>query len=303
MPIKFADIYAKADKMISDHHEIPLVLFGYPDELSLQAVKQAAARRWVRPVFAFMENKNTVQDLLAREALNLEDYEVMSNKDKVDLLREALLYAVQSSGILMRGSFQSGEFFKILMNKTNFISPGDIASHIGLFESDRFNRLILVTDGGINIKPTLETKPAIVRNAVETARKFGIEQPKVALLAAVESVYIQMQDALDDAVISKMADRGVIGDAFVDGPLSLDVALIPAVAKEKKVKGPVPGNADILVVSRIEVGSGLYKALFIFGKCQSAGIIVGGKVPVVMTSRSQDVLSRFNSIAAALAIN
>jgi len=302
MSIKFADIYDLVDRKASGKREIPLLLFGYPDELSLRAVKQAAAKKWVRPVFAFSDNKSLVKELLAKEGMNIDDYETMSNKDKVDLLREALLYTTESFGVLMRGSIKSGEFFKILMNKTNFTSPGDIATHIGLFESDRFNRLILVTDGGINIKPTLETKPAIVRNAVETARKFGIVQPKVALLAAVESVYIQMQDALDDAVISKMADRGVIGDALVDGPLSIDVALIPEVAKEKKVKGEVPGYADILVVSRIEVGSGLYKALFIFGKCQSAGIVVGGKVPVVMTSRSQDVQSRVHSIAAALAL-
>ncbi len=303
MSITFKDIFTKADQISRSKGPTPLILYGKANEYSLRSVMIAEDKGWIRPVFALSEINKTTEDLFQQCGLNFSKYEVLKVANESDLLKMAVAYADENKALIMRGRIHFTTMIDALFSETDFAPRGSLVSHIGFFESDKFGRIILITDGGVNIRPTLEKKPKIVQNAINAARRIGIEKPKAALLAAVEAVYIQMEDSLDDAVISKMADRGVFGDAYVDGPLSLDVAIRPDAAKEKKVTGQVAGNADILIVSRIEVGNGLYKALFMFGKCKSAGILVGGKFPVVLTSRSQDVESRINSIAIAIILD
>jgi phosphate butyryltransferase len=235
---------------------------------------------------------------------DIQGMEVISAKYDVELVMKAVALIKERNGILMRGRVSIKDMLHALLLKdTGFTVKGKILSHIGFFESEKFPRLLMVTDGGVNIQPNLEKKVLIVKNAVEVAEKIGLNRPKVALLAAIETIVTSSDDMVDDAVIAKMSDRGTFGNAAVDGPLSFDVALVPHAAQEKNVVGEVAGKADILVTSRIEIGNGLFKGLFIFGESHSAGLVVGGKFPVVMTSRSQTVESRMNSIALALILS
>jgi phosphate butyryltransferase len=146
------------------------------------------------------------------------------------------------------------------------------------------------------LKPDLDQKVKIIHNSIAVARLLGIIQPRLALLAAVETVMSGMPVSLEDAIISKMADRGQIKDAFIDGPLSLDGALIREVAESKGIKGPVAGQADILIVDKIEVGNAIYKALVVFGDSLAAGIVAGARRPIIITSRSDQLRSKIVSI-------
>ena len=303
MSITFSDIWRKADEVAKKNGPTPLVLLGAMDEYSQKAMTAASSKGWIKPVFARLK-KNAKNTAPAESPKIFENAEVIIADTDMELVFASVKYALENKGIMMRGRVTARDMLHAFAHSDcNFKIPKKMITHIGFFESEKFPRLIMVTDGGVSIKPTLEQKTEIVKNVIEVARGIGFEQPKVAMLAAVEAVYLAMEASLDDAVLAKMADRGNFGNALVDGPLSFDVALIPRAAKEKKVIGPVAGYADILVVNRIEVGNGLYKTLFLFGDARSAGLVVGGKAPVVMTSRSQSLDSKINSIALAKILN
>jgi phosphate acetyltransferase len=160
-----------------------------------------------------------------------------------------------------------------------------------------YTRPLLVTDAAINIAPTLEDKVCIVQNAIDLAHVLGIETPKVAILAAVEMVNPAMPSTLDAAALCKMADRGQIKGGLVDGPLAFDNAVSPVAAKEKGIVSAVAGQADILVVPDIEAGNMLVKQMTFMGGADAAGIVLGAKVPIVLTSRADDTRTRLASCA------
>jgi phosphate acetyltransferase len=157
--------------------------------------------------------------------------------------------------------------------------------------------VLLVTDGAINIAPTLEDKVDICQNAIDLAKAFGIDKPKVAILAAVETVNSKMQATLDAAALCKMADRGQITGGVLDGPLAFDNAISLEAARTKKIESLVAGRADILVVPDLESGNMLAKQLQYLAGADSAGIVLGTRVPIVLTSRSDSVRTRLASTA------
>ncbi len=152
-------------------------------------------------------------------------------------------------------------------------------------------------DGALNIAPNLELKIDIVKNAVRTAQLLGITKPHVALLSAIELVDPNQHTSIDNAIIAKMADRGQIKGAFIDGPLALDNAVDPEAAKIKAIKSEVAGLADVLIVDNVDVGNVFYKSLVYFARMQVAGVITGGSAPIILTSRADSAQSKYNSIA------
>jgi phosphotransacetylase len=173
-------------------------------------------------------------------------------------------------------------------------------SHCFLMQTPAYPRPFIITDAAINIAPTLEEKADIVRNAVDLAHAFGIARPRVAILAAVETINPHMPATLDAAILCKMADRGQIAGAMLDGPLAFDNAVSAAAARTKGIVSDVAGSADILVVPDLESGNMLAKQLEYLGGAVSAGIVVGARVPIVLTSRADSRESRIASCAVAL---
>jgi len=173
-------------------------------------------------------------------------------------------------------------------------------SHCFVMQTPAYPRPFLITDAAINIAPTLQDKFDIVRNAIDLAHAFGIERPRVAVLAAVETVNPHMPATLDAAALCKMADRGQIEGAVVDGPLAFDNAVSAAAARTKGIVSPVAGAADILVVPDLESGNMLAKQLEYLGGASSAGIVLGARVPIVLTSRADSREARIASCAVAL---
>jgi len=165
-----------------------------------------------------------------------------------------------------------------------------------------YHKVLIVTDGAINIAPTLEDKVHIVQNAIDLARSFGVERPKVAILAAVESVNSKMPATLDAAALCKMADRGQIKGGVLDGPLAFDNAISREAADIKKIKSEVAGDPDILVAPDLEAGNMLAKQLSFLANADSAGLVLGAKVPVILTSRADSLRARIASCAVAVLV-
>lgn len=199
--------------------------------------------------------------------------------------------------ILMKGSVQTGTLLKAALDKTNGLYMGRLASHLIVLEIPGFDRLLISTDGGLNIAPTVMEKADIVRNAVDVARALGVETPKVACVAAVETVNPKMQATMDAAVLSKMADRGAFGNALVDGPLAMDNILSEAAAKKKGIHSQVAGHADVLLAPCIEVANVFSKTLNYVAHSSNAGIVMGTAAPIILPSRASDLKSKYASLA------
>ena len=203
----------------------------------------------------------------------------------------------QQADFIIKGSVHTDELMGVLIDKTQNLRTERRMSHVWLMESPTYHKLLTLTDCALNVVPDLLTKKDILQNAIDFAHALDIEQPKVAILAAVEEVKPQMQSTIDAAALCKMADRGQITGALLDGPLAFDNAISQQSADIKHIHSPVTGDVDILLVPDLEAGNMLGKQLIYLGEAKAAGIVMGSKVPIVLTSRSDDELDRLYSIA------
>ena len=200
---------------------------------------------------------------------------------------------------LMKGHLHTDVFLGAIFKRETGLRMGQALSHVFVQDIPGFDRLVMITDAAINIAPDLQTKAAIARNAIHLAKSLGVAVPKVAALAAVEKVNPNMETTLHAAALSKMADRGQIKGGLIDGPLAMDNAVSPAAAKLKGIESDVAGYADILLVPTIETGNILFKSNTYLAGAVTAGIVLGAKCPVILTSRSDDERARLASCAVA----
>ena len=245
-------------------------------------------------------------DAIAAEAgkagVDLAGMEVVHQADPLAAVAEATrLVSSGQADILMKGFVHTDDFLRGVLNKDYGLRSGSIMSHVFVAELGDPDRLMFITDGAMNIAPDLETKACILLNAVYLAEIFGLTEPKVAVLTAVELVNPTMPATLEAAALAAMGRRRqFVPAAVVDGPLALDDAVSIRAAEHKKITGPVAGGADILLVPDIETGNILAKSLVYFGSRRLVGLLVGAKAPVVLTSRADSAEVKLLSVAAAV---
>lgn len=215
-------------------------------------------------------------------------------------LKAAMAAGAGEVGALMKGSLHSGQFLHAILQPESRLRAARTLSHCALMSVPTYARQFIVTDVALNIAPTTDQKRDICQNAIGFARALGIKVPRVAVLAAIEMVETRMQATLDGAILAKMADRGQIVGGIVDGPLDLDAAVDAEAARVKGIASSVCGIADVLLVPNIEAGNMVYKNLTFMADAQMAGIVVGAKVPVILTSRADTIAARQFSAAAAV---
>ena len=202
--------------------------------------------------------------------------------------------------LLMKGSLHSDELLAAVVAKDGGLRTGRRISHVFIMDVPTYHKVLVVTDGAINIAPTLEEKADICRNAIDLAHAMGIELPKIAVLAAVETVTSKMPATIDAACLCKMADRGQLTGALFDGPLAFDNAISKEAAKIKGITSEVAGDPDILLAPDLEAANILAKQLSFLANADSAGLVLGARVPVILTSRADSVRSRIASCGVAM---
>jgi phosphate acetyltransferase len=202
--------------------------------------------------------------------------------------------------LLMKGSLHSDELLGAVVARETGLRTGRRLSHVFLMDVPTYHKVLIVTDGAINIAPGLEDKADIVQNAIDLAHSFGVERPKVAILAAVETVTSKMPATLDAAALCMMAARGQITGGVLDGPLAFDNAISREAAQIKKIVSEVAGDPDILLAPNLEAGNMVAKQLSFLANADSAGLVLGARVPVILTSRSDSLRSRIASCAVAV---
>jgi phosphotransacetylase len=214
----------------------------------------------------------------------------------VQLVREG------QAEVLMKGSLHSDELLGAVVAKDTGLRTGRRLSHVFIMDVPTYHKVLLVTDGAINIAPTLEDKADICQNAIELARSLGVTRPKVAILAAVETISSKMVATIDAAALCKMADRGQITGAILDGPLAFDNAISAEAAQIKGIRSEVAGDPDILVAPDLESGNILAKQLSFLANADSAGLVLGARVPIILTSRADAVRARIASCGVAMLV-
>ncbi len=271
------------------------------DRDSLLGPLEAAERGLIVPVLVGPEAK--IRAVAAAEAVDLGGYEIVGTEHSHEAAVKAVALARAGEvEALMKGSLHTDELMAAIVPSATGLRTARRISHAFVLDVPAYPRPLMVTDAAINIEPTLNDKVDIVQNAIDLAHVLGVEQPKVAILAAVETVNADMRSTLDAAALCKMADRGQITGGLLDGPLAFDNAISPEAAKTKKIVSPVAGEADILLVPNLEAGNMVAKQLQYLAGADSAGIVLGTRVPIVLTSRADNVRSRLASTAVMVLV-
>lgn len=239
-----------------------------------------------------------IRRISAAEHFDISRMEVIHQPDPRAAAYEVMKLVSQGQAdIAMKGKVETSDFLRAALSKELGLRTGRLYTHVALFEIPGFDRLIFISDAGVVVAPDLEQKVQIVQNAIYVAHALGISLPRVAVLAATEVVNPKVPTTLDAANLSKMADRGQIQGGLVDGPLALDNAISPESARIKGIKSEVAGYADILITPDIEAGNVLAKAITYFAEGRMAGVVVGARCPLIVTSRSDTREAKLISLA------
>lgn len=268
------------------------------DKDVLLSIKMAVDEGIIKPIL--VGNKIKIQEIAKDIDLDLEKAEIVDEKDKTLATRSATkLVSTGKASILMKGLIDTSIIMKQVLDKEIGLRTDKLISHVAIFDIASYHKLFFVTDAAMNIAPDLQEKKEIIENVVKLSEALNIINPKVAVLAAKEKVSLKMQATVDAEKLTEMNKNGEINNCIVDGPLALDNAVSKESARIKGIDSKVAGDADILLVPDIEAGNILYKALTFLAGAKSAGIIVGTKAPVILTSRADDDVTKLHSIVLA----
>ncbi|HOA15559.1 MAG TPA: phosphate butyryltransferase [Bacillota bacterium] len=253
--------------------------------------------------FSLFGDGVSIGELAKKVGLSLDGVEIVDEPG----LQLSALKAVQhvssgKAGTLMKGLIGTTDFLRAVLDKEVGLRTGSLISHVAVIKSPKFDRFFYLTDGAMNIAPSLDQKIQIINNAVRVAHALGNENPKVACIAAVETVNPDMPATIDASLLAKMSDRRQIKGCVVDGPFGLDNAVSQESARHKGVSGPVAGQADILMCPEIVTGNVIYKALSYFADVECGAVISGARAPIVLTSRADSPRTKLLSMATAVAV-
>jgi len=294
--------HAKYEKLITKARgiaAIPTAVVHPCDETSLEGAVAGAAAGMIAPILVGPEAK--IRGLAESLAIDIDAFEVVEAPHSHAAAAKAVeLVRAGKAELLMKGSLHSDELLAEVMRRDTGLRSERRISHVFVLDVPTYPRPLFLTDAAVNIFPDLEAKRDIVQNAIDLHVGLGLGSPKVAILSAVETVTLKIPSTIDAAALCKMADRGQITGGILDGPLAFDNAISPEAARIKGIRSEVAGQAQILVVPDLEAGNMLAKNLTFLAQADAAGIVLGARVPIILTSRADDVRTRMASCAVAV---
>jgi phosphate acetyltransferase len=294
--------HQKYEYLIASTRSLPALAtaVAHPcDETSLGGVIEATEAGMIVPIL--IGPKERIHSLAQRLAIDIGDTEIVDVAHSQAASEKAVeLVRTGRAELLMKGSLHSDELLGAVMKRETGLRTGRRISHVFVMDVPSHAQTLFITDAAVNISPDLEAKRDIVQNAIDLYVGLGLGAPKVAILSAVETVNPSIPSTIDAAALCKMADRGQIVGGELDGPLAFDNAISPEAARIKDIKSPVAGQAEILVVPDLEAGNMLAKNLTFLSNADAAGIALGARVPIILTSRADNLRTRMASCAVAM---
>src|ERR1700704_944574 len=294
--------HAKYERLITRAKQVPAAttIVVHPcDETSLRGAVEGAELGIIIPVLVGPRAK--IAAVAAANGIDIGRFEIVDVAHSEEAAARAVQLIHQAKGeLLMKGSLHTDELMRALTSSKTGLRTARRISHVFVMDAPTYSETLFITDAAINIFPDLDAKRDIVQNAVDLFTQVGLGTPRVAILSAVETVTAKIPSTIEAAALCKMAERGQITGGIIDGPLAFDNAIDPEAARIKGIESPVAGRAQILVVPDLEAGNMLAKNLTFLAKADAAGIVLGARVPVILTSRADSVRSRLASCAVAV---
>jgi phosphate acetyltransferase len=296
--------HEKFERLVAAAQRLPpaTTAIAHPcDKAALESAVEAARLRLIAPILVGPQAR--IRDVAARAALDIGAFEVVDAAHSEDAAVKAVeLVRLGRAEALMKGSLHTDELMGAVVARDTGLRTGQRISHCFIMDVPDHPNPLIITDAAVMIAPTLADKVDIVQNAIDLAHAMGVSEVRVAILSAMETVNPKVPSTIEAAALCKMADRGQITGALLDGPLALDNAISPDAAAIKKIVSPVAGRANVLVVPDLEAGNMLAKSLSFLAGADAAGIVLGARVPIILTSRADALLTRLASCAVALLV-
>ena len=293
--------HEKYNRLIAAAKNVPplATAVAHPcDETSLRGALEAAEAGLISPILVGPKNK--IEGVAQTLSLNLADAEIVDAPHSHAAAEKAVeLVRTGKAELLMKGSLHTDELLAEVVKRETGIRTGRRISHVFVMDVPGHSHTLFITDAAVNIAPDLDAKRDIIQNAIDLFAGLGLGVPKVAILSAVETVTTSIPSTIEAAALCKMSDRGQITGGELDGPLAFDNAISPEAARIKGIKSPVAGQAQILVVPDLEAGNMLAKNLSFLSRADAAGIVLGAQVPIILTSRADNIMTRMASCAVA----
>ncbi len=294
--------HAKYERLIARAKQVPPVttVVVHPcDESSLRGAIEAAAEGIITPILVGPAAK--IAAVAAAHKIDIDGYEIVDAPHSEAAAAKGVELIRQGRGeLLMKGSLHTDELMRAVTSSSTGLRTARRISHVFVMDAPTYPETLFITDAAVNIFPDLDVKRDIIQNAIDLWTQVGLGTPRVALLSAVETVTSKIPSTIEAAALCKMAERGQITGGLLDGPLAFDNAISPEAAKIKGIKSEVAGRAQILVVPDLEAGNMLAKNLAFMANADAAGIVLGARVPIILTSRADSVRTRMASCAVAV---
>lgn len=293
--MEFKNFQELIDKVRSGQSKKRVAVAAAHDEHTLEAVFKAVNDNLVEPVL--IGDKGKIIEILKKLSVDIDENKIIDAESDTQAAEKTVSIVNEGKAdFIMKGKLQTADLLKAVVNKENGLRTGKVMSHVAILEIPAYHKLLCITDGGMMMYPNVDEKKEIIENAVDVFLNMGYECPKVAVLAAVETVNPKMPEAVDADLLKKMNENGEIKSCIVEGPISVDLAFNKESAKIKGYESPVTGETDIIIVPNISTGNIMSKALIEFAEAKMAGMIVGAKVPVVLTSRGATSEEKYLSL-------
>jgi phosphate acetyltransferase len=295
------DKYERLIKAAQTEATIKVAVAHPCDTVSLEGAVEAARLHLIEPILVGPVER--IRDVAQRAGLDIGSIEIVPAEHSHESAAKAVeLVTTGRVEALMKGSLHTDELMGAVVSREGGIRTARRISHCFIMDVPSHAEALIITDAAINIAPTLDDKVDIIQNAIDLAHAMGVTDVRVAILSAMETVTAKVPSTIEAAALCKMAERGQITGALLDGPLALDNAISPEAAAIKQISSPVAGRANILVVPDLESGNMLAKSLSFLAQADAAGIVLGARVPIILTSRADSLLTRLASCAVAVMV-
>ena len=300
-PERSHDKYENLIRLAQRHPPVTTAVAHPCDKVSLESAIEAAKLKLITPILVGPTAR--IRDAAGEAGVDIGGFEIVDAAHSHDSAAKAVaLVRAGKAEALMKGSLHTDEVMAAVVARETGLRTARRISQCFVMDTPGHPNALIITDAAVNIFPTLEDKMHIVQNAIDLAKAIGVDEVRVAILSAMETVNPKVLSTIEAAALCKMADRGQITGALLDGPLALDNAIDPEAAAIKKIKSPVAGRANVLVAPDLEAGNMLAKSLSFLAGADAAGIVLGARVPIILTSRADSLLTRLASCAVAVLV-
>ncbi len=295
--------YQDIKEKVINIKELKKIVIANPDSFSvIRALKEVEKYNIAEGLY--VGNAENIKSIAKDMDFEIDDSRIYNVTDEKAIAKKSIELIRSGQGdVLMKGMVSTPVLMKAVLDKENGLRTGEVLSHVAVASIPTYHKMLIFSDGGININPDLKTKESIIRSIIQMTKALEIETPKIGCLCPIEKVNPKIQETVDADQLQKMAETGIFGDVIIEGPIAMDVALSSKAATKKGLASKIAGDIDAFLVPNISTGNAVIKILLQLGNAKVGGLVVGARVPIILLSRSDSAEEKLNSIALSILVS